>query len=1053
VATIRDEFLLDTSQAERALEELGRQIDRALSGVKLELDTQSFREVDRAFDEIEASARVVTTETQQTADAANLAEVNFRGAANALDHAEDEAGLLSSELREGRGAADGLESAARTVEGQLDQAADEARKLDQNLDRAGRSTGGLNNLDKLVDRIKGGLASLGATLVATFGVRAVGAGLKSAVDSFSALNESINAVNVVFGQAAPKIFAFGETVAKSAGLARSEFQQMSTVLGSALLNVGFSADEVADKTIELTQRAADMASVFNTDVAQALGAIQSALRGETDPIEKFGVSLNAAAVDAQAAALGFSKVEGEFDTTAKAAARLSLILEQTSRVSGDFASTSGEFANASRIAAAEFENLRAELGEALLPAFEAFLALAPTIVSIIEGTLVPAFDTMARSIAGTAEVPPAAPIIDYITTISTAIGASVDAVLGLEDEFHLAFSAITFDFQEAGRQSEQFGQRLQNQIERVSVTKLTEDLALGTNRIDAFGSAVASLIQQGATLSTFEQGFRRLRLTAGLTDDELRTVTKALIEQRAAIGFSAAGIGFLERQLALLNDTQFVTIEAVRQHNLERRQEEEAIDAVINRLGTANESFLEIQRAADGAGLSFEEMVGSFRELAAAGDENAQRLLDSAANLIEVKLSADESRAALKALALAVQTELAPAFSKAADGVQGAADVLDISAKEFAANVRESEAQVAAFEANLALLSDDFPALALLLQAGGSELAGAAAGFLKDIDLAQATEDALTGQDKEIAGAIDDTLLHAAGLVEGDVAAIAILQQLLEGFESNTARAILQPALETLIEQVLHPVGTLANPDIAGRELVTRFGKAGAEAAPASRRVILEALLGPRLEFFPLDDLEEFARTAGFATVLGFDDDSVKTEADAARERLLDRFTLLPFEDKQALAESGEEVGLAWANAIDSQAVRDKIAEVAENLKNVVIRTFRGAFEVTSPSKVMVRLAESLADDFGDAFVIAARSPLQFNPNINLVGLPTMTLRSDLGTLGASRTGSFTGSSGVTGGISLTVQNPIVTDLETSVARGAQLMGAVSGLLGRVTLR
>lgn len=215
----------------------------------------------------------------------------------------------------------------------------------------------------------------GALVAAGVGIIKLGA---DSVRAASDLEESLNAVNVVFGTAAGTIIAFGEDAAEAAGLAQSEFQQMASVLGSALINAGIPLDEAAAKTIELTQRAADMASVFNTSVPDALGAMQSALRGETDPIEKFGVTLTAASVDAEAAALGFKKVSGEFDAQAKAAARLSLIMKQTDRVAGDFANTSDGLANSGKILSARFTDLKAKLGEVLVPAVEdAIKALEP----------------------------------------------------------------------------------------------------------------------------------------------------------------------------------------------------------------------------------------------------------------------------------------------------------------------------------------------------------------------------------------------------------------------------------------------------------------------------------------------------------------------------------------------------------------------------------------------------------------------------------------------------------------------------------------------------
>jgi hypothetical protein len=220
--------------------------------------------------------------------------------------------------------------------------------------------GGLTDIGKITTGI------LSASVFSGVGQRIagfVGDSIKAASD----LGESFNAVGLIFGDAADRIIAFGETSAEQAGLSQRAFQQLATPLGAMLKNAGLDLDLVATKTIDLTQRAADMASVFNTDVDQALAAIQAALRGEADPIERFGVSVKAVEVDARALAMTHKENVKELTNLDKALARIDLIMSQTSDTQGDFVNTSGELANASRISEARIEELQAQLGEELLP--------------------------------------------------------------------------------------------------------------------------------------------------------------------------------------------------------------------------------------------------------------------------------------------------------------------------------------------------------------------------------------------------------------------------------------------------------------------------------------------------------------------------------------------------------------------------------------------------------------------------------------------------------------------------------------------------------------
>ncbi|MDL1909689.1 hypothetical protein FBQ81_03195 [Chloroflexi bacterium CFX6] len=210
------------------------------------------------------------------------------------------------------------------------------------------------------------LSGTGKTMTAAFTLPIVG-GAVLAVDAFSDLNESANAVNVVFGDAAGVLHEYGQTSATTVGLATAEFNQMGAVTGAFLKNLGFDQQEAAEETINLTERAADMASIFNTDVSSALQAIQSGLKGEFNPLEQFGVKLNAAAIEAKAIEMNLADATGEVNDAAKAQAALALIYEQTNQVAGDFANTSDGMANQTRIAKAEFTNLAASIGQMLMP--------------------------------------------------------------------------------------------------------------------------------------------------------------------------------------------------------------------------------------------------------------------------------------------------------------------------------------------------------------------------------------------------------------------------------------------------------------------------------------------------------------------------------------------------------------------------------------------------------------------------------------------------------------------------------------------------------------
>jgi len=239
----------------------------------------------------------------------------------------------------------------------------DSAKFNQELEQ---SAGKLEQLGGRMQSVGTSMAKTGGMLTAgvTLPIVALGA---VAVNSASDLEESANAVNVVFGEAAQTLHDWGTTASTSIGLTQADFNQLGAQTGALLTNLGLDQAQAADETIALSQRAADMASIFNTDVTESLFAIQAGLRGETEPLRRFGVMLSDAAVTAKALEMGLGDATGAVDGNAKAAAALELIYEQTDKLAGDFQNTSDGVANAQRIVKAQVTDLAASFGKELLP--------------------------------------------------------------------------------------------------------------------------------------------------------------------------------------------------------------------------------------------------------------------------------------------------------------------------------------------------------------------------------------------------------------------------------------------------------------------------------------------------------------------------------------------------------------------------------------------------------------------------------------------------------------------------------------------------------------
>lgn len=211
---------------------------------------------------------------------------------------------------------------------------------------------------------------LGSQFAQIFGAAAFGAGLKKSIDAASDLNETVSKTRVIFGGASGEIEKFAATAATSMGMSKKAYLDAASGLKGLLTNLGLADDQSTKYAQSLTGLGADLASFFNTDPADAIDAISAALRGEAEPIRRYNVNINDAAVKTKAFEMGLYSGKGAIDANAKAQATLALITDQTASAQGDFARTADGVANSQRIAKAEAENAAASLGQNFLPIYQ-----------------------------------------------------------------------------------------------------------------------------------------------------------------------------------------------------------------------------------------------------------------------------------------------------------------------------------------------------------------------------------------------------------------------------------------------------------------------------------------------------------------------------------------------------------------------------------------------------------------------------------------------------------------------------------------------------------
>lgn len=208
----------------------------------------------------------------------------------------------------------------------------------------------------------GGALSVGLTLP----LLAAGA---ASVKMASDYEESLNKVNVAFGDSASSIEAFGDTTLETFGIAKGTALDMASLFGDMATSMGLPQAEAADLSKSLVGLAGDLASFKNIGIEQATTALNGVFTGETESLKLLGIVMTEANLAQFALEQGIQKNIKSFTQAEKVQLRYAFVMDKTRNAQGDFARTSGGSANQLRIFQESLKEIGQQFGAIILPAF------------------------------------------------------------------------------------------------------------------------------------------------------------------------------------------------------------------------------------------------------------------------------------------------------------------------------------------------------------------------------------------------------------------------------------------------------------------------------------------------------------------------------------------------------------------------------------------------------------------------------------------------------------------------------------------------------------
>mgnify|MGYP000926553605 CR=1 FL=1 len=375
--------------------DLTKSIQRDVAKASREVSAARLREQDAAGKVRLAETQLAEARSKYASDSSQAVRAEERRQSAQRQLADRQGATKSSTERlkseQARLAAetDRVEREMREAGRAADQAGSEFRGAGEDANSASgeMSTAGGAGATGFLGSLKGGLGKIGGVVLAAVaaagiaslvsdsigtavstGMRAAMEYVQTSVSLASDLEQSVGAVDQVFKENSATIQAWAADSAQNVGLSTGKYQEFAIVVGAQLKNMGLPLGEVTEQTGNLIGIGADLAAQFGGPTSEAVQALSSALRGERDPIERYGVSIKQADVNARVAAMGLGELEGEALKAAEAQATLALITEQTADAQGTFSREANTLAGQQARLTAEWENAQARLGTSLLPA-------------------------------------------------------------------------------------------------------------------------------------------------------------------------------------------------------------------------------------------------------------------------------------------------------------------------------------------------------------------------------------------------------------------------------------------------------------------------------------------------------------------------------------------------------------------------------------------------------------------------------------------------------------------------------------------------------------
>ena len=226
----------------------------------------------------------------------------------------------------------------------------------------------LNRAQKRIKKFGKSMQKMGSTMTRNVTLPLLGLGA-AALKFGSDLQETDSKFQQVFSSIREEAEKTAKTFQESFGLSELTAKQLLSDTGDLLVGFGFTEEGALDLSSQVNALAVDLASFSNFagGTEGASKALTKALVGETESAKALGIVIRQGTKEYRERTKTIMKEQGVSILQAKALNNLEIATKQSQKAIGDYARTSGDFANQMRKTKETLIDVAAAFGEQLIP--------------------------------------------------------------------------------------------------------------------------------------------------------------------------------------------------------------------------------------------------------------------------------------------------------------------------------------------------------------------------------------------------------------------------------------------------------------------------------------------------------------------------------------------------------------------------------------------------------------------------------------------------------------------------------------------------------------